>query len=497
MSSIQLPEPDQAILERRNSIARDLAKIAPDAVFIEDEAGREVYQTDAFAGCRHIPLLVILPASTREVSDLLKYCHANNIQVIARGAGTSLCGAAVPTVDSVIISLSRMRRILDIDYENRTATVESGVTNRGISDAMTERGFFYAPDPSSQIACTIGGNIAMNAGGSHALKYGVTTNNILGVKMVLMDGEIVDIGADAPDAAGYDLMGLICGSEGQLGIVTEATVRILRKAEMTRPMLIGFNSSKDAGSCVSEIIASGMIPSALEFMDRRAIHMSEKYAGADYPLDVEALLIVEVEVSEEEINLQFDHVRNIAAKFEPKTIRVAQNDEESEKIWKGRRETFMATGQISDYYCVDGVIPVSRLADVLGWVEHIARHHEFEVATVFHAGDGNLHPLILYNANDEEERLRAEKCGAELLRLCVKAGGCLTGEHGIGLEKRDLMRDQFSERDLLQQTRIKTVFDPGWLLNSAKVFPLDAPGRGGIEADLAEISMPGGGESAR
>jgi len=398
----------------------------------------------------------------------------------------------VPTTDSVIIGLSRMRRIIDIDYENRTARVECGVTNLGISDAMASRKFFYAPDPSSQIACTIGGNIAMNSGGAHCLKYGVTTNNVLGVKMVLMDGEIVEIGGDALDCAGYDFLGLINGSEGQLGIVTEATVRILRKPEMARPMLIGFNSAKDAGNCVTAIIASGMIPAALEFMDRRAIHICENYVKVGYPLDVEALLIVEVEGSENEINLQFDHVREIAAKFEPKTIRVAQNDEETDKIWKGRKSAFGAMGQLSDYYCMDGVIPISRLADVLGWVEHIARHHDFEVANVFHAGDGNLHPLILYNANDEEELLRAEKCGAELLRLCVKAGGCLTGEHGVGIEKRDLMRDQFSELDLVQQTRIKTAFDPGWLLNPAKVFPLDAPGRGGIEADLAEISTPGG-----
>jgi glycolate oxidase len=437
-------------------------------------------------------LLVILPSSTKEVSALLAYCHRENIQIVARGAGTSLCGGAVPTTDSVIIGLSRMRRILELDYEKRIAKVECGVTNLGISDAMAEKKFFYAPDPSSQIACTIGGNIAMNSGGAHCLKYGVTTNNIMGVKMVLMDGDVVDISGDYLDSAGYDLLGLINGSEGQLGIVTEATVRILPKPEMARPMLIGFGSAKDAGNCVTAIIASGMIPAALEFMDRRAIHICENYVKVGYPLDVEALLIVEVEGSENEIHLQFDHVRNIAARFDAKTIRVAQNEEETERIWKGRKSAFGAMGQLSDYYCMDGVIPISRLADVLGWVDHICRHHNFEVANVFHAGDGNLHPLILYNANDEEELLRAEECGAELLRLCVKAGGCLTGEHGVGIEKRELMHDQFSELDLIQQTRIKTVFDPRWLLNPAKVFPLDAPGRGGIEADLAELTIPDG-----
>ncbi len=496
MSFIPLPDPDPDILKRRAQIAKSLAKIAPDAIFIEDEAGREAYETDALATYRRLPLLVILPSSTLEVSQLLAYCHKEHIQVIARGAGTSLCGGAVPTNDAVVIGLSRMRRILDINYQNRTARVECGVTNLGISDAMSDQDFFYAPDPSSQIACTIGGNVAMNSGGTHCLKYGVTTNNVLGVKLVLMDGEVIEIGGEGLDSNGYDLLGLINGSEGQLGIVTQITVRILRKPEMARPMLIGFNSNKDAGNCVTAIIASGMIPAALEFMDKRAIHICENYAKVGYPLDVEALLIVEVEGSENEINLQFDHVRDIVEKFAPKTIRVAQNDEEAEKIWRGRKSALGAMGQLSDFYCLDGVIPISRLADVLGWVDHIARHHDFEVANVFHAGDGNLHPLILYNANDEEELLRAEACGAELLRLCVKAGGCLTGEHGVGIEKRELMREQFSELDLIQQTRIKTVFDPNWLLNPAKVFPLTAPGRGGIEADIAEISMPGG-ESER
>lgn len=490
MAFIPLPEPDPDILKRRTQIARDLAKIAPDAVFIEDEDGRRAYETDALKAYRQLPLLVILPSSTTEVSALLAYCHGENIQIVARGAGTSLCGGAVPTSDSIVIGLSRMRRILNVDYENRTARVESGVTNLSISEAMTDQEFFYAPDPSSQIACTIGGNIAMNAGGTHCLKYGVTTNNILGVKIVLMDGEVVELGGEALDSAGYDFLGLINGSEGQLGIVTEATVRILRKPEMARPMLMGFNTAKDAGNCITAIIASGMIPAALEFMDRRAIHVCENHVRAGYPLDVEALLIVEVEGSENEISLQFDHVREIATKFEAKTIRTAQNDEEAEQIWKGRKAISGAMGQLSDYYSLDGVIPISRLVDVLGWVEHICRHHDFEVANVFHAGDGNLHPMFLYNANDEEELLRAEQCGAELARLCVKAGGCLTGTHGVGLEKRDLMRDQFSELDLVQQTRIKSVFDPKWLLNPVKVFPLDAPGRGGIEAELAELCAP-------
>jgi glycolate oxidase len=492
MSFIPLPDPDPEILKRRKRIAKDLHKLVPGAVFIEDEEGRQAYETDALTAYRRVPLLVALPATTEEVSAILKYCNEHAISVVARGAGTSLCGGAIPTEDSIIIGLSRMRRILDINYENRTAVVEAGVTNLAISDAMSSERFFYAPDPSSQLACTIGGNIAMNSGGAHCLKYGVTINNIMGVKMVMMDGEIVELGGDYLDSGGYDFVGLMNGSEGQLGIVTEATVRILKKPELARPMLIGFNSSKDAGKCVAGIIGSGMIPAAIEFMDKRAIHICENYVKVGYPLDVEALLIVEVEGDENELRLQFDQVREIARRFNPKTIREAQTEEESDKIWKGRKSAFGAMGQLSDYYCMDGVIPITRLADVLGWVDHICQHYGFDVANVFHAGDGNLHPLILYNANDEEELLRAEECGAELLRLCVKAGGCLTGEHGVGIEKRELMRDQFGDYDLVQQTRIKTAFDPQWLLNPAKVFPLDAPGRGGIEVDPADLVAPRG-----
>ncbi len=496
MSFLPLPEPDPELLARRARIARDLARIAPEAVLIEEEQGRRTYAGDAFSSHQNAPLLVVLPSSTKEIAALLAYCHGENIQVIARGAGTSQCGGATPTEDSIIIGLSRMRRILDIDPENRTARVECGVTPLGLSLALGEHDFFYAPDPSSAAACTIGGNIATNAGGDHGLKYGVTTHHLMGVRMVLMNGDILDLGGEALDCPGYDFPGLITGSEGQLGIVTEAVLRILRKPEMARPMLIGFHNAKDAESCVSAILSSGMIPAALEFMDRRAIHISEAHAKAGYPLDVEALLIVEAEGSENEIGLQFDHVRDLAARFDPKAIRTAQTEEERERIWRGRKAAFGAMGEMSDYLCMDGVIPISRLADVLGWVDHIGRHHDFEVANVFHAGDGTLYSMIHYDANDEDETRRALACGAELARLCVKAGGCLTGEQGIGLEKRDLMHDQFSRLDLVQQTRIKSVFDPGWLLNPAKVFPLDAPGRGGIDADLAEISQPGG-ESER
>jgi glycolate oxidase len=352
--------------------------------------------------------------------------------------------------------------------------VQTGVTNLAISDEVADRGFFYAPDPSSQLACTLAGNIAMNSGGAHCLKYGVTTNNILGVKMVLMTGEVVEIGGDAYDSPAYDLLALVVGSEGQFGIVTEATVRILRASEGARPMLLGFASSKSAGACVAGIIAAGIVPMAIEFMDKPAIKVCDDFAKAGYPRDVEAMLIVEVDGSKDEMTELLYEIQKIARKYRPKTIRISQSDAESAAIWKGRKSAFGAMGHISDYYCMDGTIPLSKLADVLVEISRLCREHKLPVANIFHAGDGNLHPLILYDANNPEEAERAERCGAEILKLCVEVGGCLSGEHGVGIEKRDLMPVQFSRADLAQQMRIKTVFDPDWLLNPSKVFPLDA-----------------------
>jgi glycolate oxidase len=393
--------------------------------------------------------------------------------MIARGAGTSLSGGALPSPDAVVVGLARMNRILSIDYGDRTARVEAGVTNINITNAVAHRGFFYAPDPSSQLACTIAGNIAMNSGGAHCLKYGVTTNNVLGVRMVLVDGTTVDIGGDHLDAAGYDLLGLVVGSEGQLGIVTEATVRILRAAEGARPMLMGFDSAEAAGGCVAAIIASGIIPVAIEYMDRPAIKVCEAFAHAGYPLDVEALLIVEVEGSDAEIADLIGRITAIAEKFAPSVVRVSKSETESAAIWKGRKAAFGAMGRISDYMCMDGVIPTSRLPDVLKRVGEICAGYGLSVANIFHAGDGNLHPLILFNANDPKELAKAERAGADILKLCVEVGGCLTGEHGVGVEKRDLMGVQFSPVDLALQMRVKSAFDPAWLLNPAKVFPLE------------------------
>ena len=473
MASIDLPELKQEIIAKRDEIIGALKRLVGVDCVIDDETGRRAYETDALTAYRRVPLAVVLPQSTAEVSKVLAYCNENAIKVVARGAGTSLSGGALPQEDTIVLGVSKMNRILGIDYQNRTARVEAGITNLAISEAVTGEGFFYAPDPSSQFACTLAGNIAMNSGGAHCLKYGVTTNNLLGVKMVLMTGEVVEIGGEAADSPAYDLLALIAGSEGQLGVVTEATVRILPAAQGARPMLLGFDSSKAAGACVAGIIGAGIIPVAIEFMDRPAINVCEEFAQAGYPRDVEALLIVEVEGSDDEIETLLQRIQAIAERFSPNTVRISQSAEESAAIWKGRKAAFGAMGHLSDYYCMDGVIPLRKLADVLVEIAEICSHHELPVANIFHAGDGNLHPLILYNANDPEEAERAEACGAEILKLCVKVGGCLTGEHGVGIEKRDLMELQFNQAELEQQMRIKTAFDPNWLLNPAKVFPLE------------------------
>jgi glycolate oxidase len=473
MSLIKMPDTDAAVIGRRNSILSGLGKLASPGALVSDGAGLRAFETDALTAYRAVPLAVVLPRSTAEVSRVLKYCSDNGIKAMARGAGTSLSGGALPTEDEIVIGLSRMNKVLNINYLDRTATVEAGITNLGISNAVMPAKFFYAPDPSSQLACTIGGNIAMNSGGAHCLKYGVTTNNVLGLKVVLMNGEVVELGGDYLDPQGYDLLGLAIGSEGQFGVVTEVTVRILRQAEGARPLLLGFGSAEEAGACVAAIIADGLIPVALEFMDKPAIHVCENFAQAGYPLDVEAMLIVEVEGSPAEIEEQIARIEEIANRFEPKTMRISQSDAEAAAIWKGRKAAFGAIGRISDYYCMDGVIPLGKLAEVLKKIEEIAAGYKLKVANIFHAGDGNLHPLILYNANDSYEKVAAEECGSDILKLCVDAGGCLTGEHGVGIEKRDLMSYQYSETDLLQQMRVKSAFDPQWLLNVGKVFPLD------------------------
>ena len=472
MNAIAMPPVDAGVIARRDEIIAALRAAIGDEHVIVSEDERRAYETDALTAYRAVPLAVVLPGSTEEVAAVLKVLSAAKVKVVARGAGTSLSGGALPSPDSVVVGLARLNRILAIDYDNRVARVETGVTNINITNAVSHKGFFYAPDPSSQLACTIGGNIAMNSGGAHCLKYGVTTNNILGLKMVLLDGTVLELGGAHLDAPGYDLLGLVIGSEGQLGVVTEATVRILRAAEGARPMLMGFASAEEAGGCVAAIIGSGIIPVALEYMDRPAIKVCEAFAHAGYPLDVEALLIIEVEGSEAEIADLIARITAIAAAFNPTTTRVSRSEAESAAIWKGRKSAFGAMGRVADYICMDGVIPTGRLPEVLRRVADICAGHGLQVANIFHAGDGNLHPLVLYNMNDPAEQVKAEEAGADILKFCVEVGGCLTGEHGVGIEKRDLMAVQYNDADLAAQMRLKSVFDPDWLLNPAKVFPL-------------------------
>ncbi len=468
---MDMPRPDASVLNRRAGIVARLRAVLPADAVIDDPAETRAYECDALAAYRCPPLAVVLPRSTAEVAAALKVCHEERVPVVPRGSGTSLAGGALPTADSVVLGVARMTRVLEVSFDDRFIRVEAGRTNLSVTGAVEDEGFFYAPDPSSQLACAIAGNIAMNSGGAHCLKYGVTTNNLLGVTLVLMDGTVVELGGAHLDAGGLDLLGVVCGSEGQLGVVTEATLRILPKPEGARPVLIAFGSSEAAGACVAGIIRAGVLPVAIEFMDRPCIRACEAFAHAGYP-DCEALLIVEVEGSEPEIDEQLGLIRRIAAGHGPLEFRESRSEEEARKIWLGRKSAFGAMGQINDYICLDGTIPVSALSQVLRRIGEMSRDFGLDVANVFHAGDGNMHPLILYDANRHGDLERGEALGAEILKLCVEVGGCLTGEHGVGVEKRDLMGVQYAAADMEAQMRVKDVFDPAWLLNPAKVFPL-------------------------
>lgn len=482
---MEMPVPNTAVLSKKAAVVRRLSEVLHSDAVIHEEREVKAYECDALTAYKCPPLAAVLPSTTEQVAAVLKICHEENVPVVPRGSGTSLAGGALPTADCVILGVSRMNEVLETNYDDRYVRVQSGRTNLSVTGAVEENDFFYAPDPSSQLACAIAGNIAMNSGGAHCLKYGVTTNNLMGVKMVTMEGEIIEIGGAHLDAAGLDLLGLICGSEGQLGVVTEATLRILRKPEGARPVLVAFNDNEVAGACVADIIKAGVLPVAIEFMDRLCIETTENFAQAGYP-DCNALLIIEVEGSDAEIDMQLDLIAKIAAKHDPIEVRQSKSAEESAAIWLGRKSAFGAIGQISDYMCLDGTIPVSALPQVLGRIGELSEQYGLQVGNVFHAGDGNMHPLILYNANKDGDLELCEQMGADILRLCVEVGGCLTGEHGVGIEKRDLMVDQYAPDDLDIQMSVKDVFDPKWLLNPAKVFPLassDARRVGSIAAE--------------
>jgi len=469
---IAMPKPDAAVLQRRAEIAEALRRIVPGEGVIDTPEELRVYETDGLTAYRQLPMLVVLPSTVEQVSAVLAYSHANGVKVVPRGAGTSLSGGALPVADGIVLGMAKFNRVLAIDYDNRCAVVQPGVTNLAITEAVAARGFYYAPDPSSQIACTIGGNVAENSGGVHCLKYGLTTNNVLGLEMVLPTGAIVRLGGKHLDAEGYDLLGLMIGSEGLLGVVTEVTVRILQRAECARAVLLGFPSSEAAGACVAAIIGAGIIPAGMEMMDKPAIHAAEAFVHADYPLDVEALLIVELDGPNVEVEHLLAAVERIGGQCGAIYMRISRSEEERAKFWAGRKAAFPAVGRISpDYYCMDGTIPRARLPEVLNRMQEMSGRYGLRVANVFHAGDGNLHPLILYDANAPGELERAEAFGAEILKVCVEVGGVLTGEHGVGVEKRDLMGTMFSETDLAQQERLKCVFDEEALLNPGKVFP--------------------------
>ncbi len=470
--SVRMPELDAEILGRRDRIVAALRSIVPGEGVIAGEREMRPYETDGLTAYRQLPMVVVLPETTQQVAEVLRYCHDEGIKVVPRGAGTSLSGGALPLGDGVLLGMAKFNRIREIDFENRVAVVEPGVTNLAVTNAVAHAGFYYAPDPSSQIACTIGGNVAENAGGVHCLKYGMTTNNLLGCEIVLITGEVLRIGGKHLDASGYDLLGLITGSEGLLGVVTEVTVRILKKPETARALLVGFPSSEDAGECVSRIIGAGIIPGGMEIMDGPAIAAVEEYVHAGYPLDVEALLIVELDGPPAEVDHLIERVEIIARDCRAASCKASRSEEERLLFWAGRKAAFPAVGRISpDYYCMDGTIPRAQLPLVLKRMKEMSAKYGLRVANVFHAGDGNLHPLILYDANVPGELEKTEEFGAEILKLCVEVGGVLTGEHGVGVEKRDLMPTMFSEIDLNQQQRVKCAFDAKGLLNPGKVFP--------------------------
>lgn len=470
---MEMPVPDAAVIARKDRLVARLREVLPMDAVISDISETRAYECDGLTAYRCPPLCAVLPANTAEVAAILKICHELNVPVVPRGSGTSLAGGALPTADSVIIGVAKMNGVIETNYDDRYIRVQTGRTNLSVTGAVETNGFFYAPDPSSQLACAIAGNIAMNSGGAHCLKYGVTTNNLLGVTMVMMDGTIIEIGGAHLDAGGLDLLGVICGSEGQLGVVTEATLRILHKPEGARPVLMGYDNSEVAGQVVTDIIKAGVLPVAIEFMDRPCIEATEKFAQAGYPM-CEALLIVEVEGSDAEIDAQLALIMEIARKHNPVELREAKSADEAARIWLGRKSAFGAMGQINDYMCLDGTIPVSALPFVLKRIGEMSKEFGLDVGNVFHAGDGNMHPLILFDANKEGDLELCEAMGAEILKLCVEVGGCLTGEHGVGIEKRDLMHVQFATADLEAQMAVKDVFDPKWLLNAAKVFPLDS-----------------------
>ena len=473
MTNLVMPKIDRKLIARKADVVSDLKKIikAENILYHEDET--RPFETDALSAYKQKPLIVVFPENAKEVSKILSYCNQHRIKVVPRGAGTGLSGGALPMADSILLCLGKFNKIIDIDYKNRCVVAQPGVTNLSITQAVQDKGFYYAPDPSSQIACSIGGNVAENSGGIHSLKYGTTTNNLLGVEVVFMDGTISRLGGKTYDSEGYDLLGLITGSEGLLCVITEVTVKILNKPETVKAALIGFSTIEDGGNCVSDIIASGIIPSGMEMMDKALIHATDDFVKAGYPRDAAAMLIVELDGTAMEVNELIEKVSKIAKKNKSSSIKTSKNEKQRLKFWAGRKAAFPACGDMApDYYCMDGTIPRGKLAQVLKEIGRLSKKYNLPVANAFHAGDGNLHPLIMYDANEKNALEKTEKFGAEILKYCVKIGGALTGEHGVGVEKRELMCEMFNNNDIQQQIKIKKALDASSLLNPGKVYPI-------------------------
>lgn len=454
------------------TIASQLSGILPAQAVLTTEEDLRPYECDGLSAYHRLPLLVVLPETIEQVQAVLRLCEHENVPVVARGAGTGLSGGALPVNNGVLLSLAKFNRILEVDPVNRTARVEPGVRNQVISETVAPHGLFYAPDPSSQIACTIGGNVAENSGGVHCLKYGLTVHNVLQVKLLTIEGEALTLGGSGLDAPGYDLLALMNGSEGMLGIITEITVRLLPQPQQTRVILAAYNDIAHAGEAVGAIIAAGIIPAGLEMMDNPAIRAAEAFVHAGYPEDAAAILLCELDGTDEEVNEQSAQVEQLLHHSGATTLRVARDTDEQLLLWKGRKAAFPAVGRISpDYYCMDGTIPRKRLPEVLTRISEMSKEYNLAVANVFHAGDGNLHPLILYDANQPGELERTEEFGGKILELCVEVGGTITGEHGVGIEKIDQMCVQFKSVELEYFHAVKEAFDPKRLLNPGKAVP--------------------------
>lgn len=459
-------------------LIRKLMKLVGKEHVLHRQADLIAYECDGFTLQRGKARAVVFPGETKEVSAVVRLLHRERVPFIARGAGTGLSGGATPLGGEVIISLVRMKKLLRVDLDNRTAVVQPGFVNLKLTQAISKDGYYYAPDPSSQYACTIGGNVAENAGGAHCLKYGVTTNHILGAEVVLPDGEVIRLGEDGiPDQPGYDLLGLITGSEGTLGVVTEITVRILKAPEGKQTILAYFDDVEDGSRAVSDIISAGIVPAALEMMDRTAIEGVEAANfPVGHPLDIEALLLIEVDGIEAGFQSEAEDIVDVCRKWNVREVKVAKDEQEAAAWWANRKTGFGAMGAISpDYLVQDGVIPRSRLPEVLNKIRAISQETGLRIANIFHAGDGNLHPLILFDAQKPGEKEKALQAGSRCLKACADAGGSITGEHGVGIEKKDEMRFIFTDEEIEAQTRIRSVFNPDNLLNPDKLFP--QPGR--------------------